>query len=152
MIYTNYDTYTYDLEPVTCNVNKELTDIFDFDLLELPQTKYFYVAPWIEGETIYDITKDDFYYLKDLYEDKEYTPFYNQMIFNIVRSFEDDKPYVIDYKHFEYKKDLPFFIYFYNKKYKINTLYYETDLEQIQKHLEIDYPIREAKIVRFTKK
>jgi hypothetical protein len=152
MIYTNYDTYTYDLEPETCKIQKifDEKDIFDFDLLDFPQTEHFYISPWIDGETVLDITKNDFYYLKNLYKDKTYTPFYNQMLFNLIKNQKGI--HIIDYKHFEYKKDLPFFIYFYNKEYKINTLYYEKDLEKIKEHLKKDYPIQEAKNVRFTEK
>jgi hypothetical protein len=150
MIYTNYDTYTYDLEPETCYLTKQYKP-FDLCQLGLPEiSKNFYAVTWLEGEIVMNISKEDFYHLKNKWNDKKFTPFYNQMLFNLIRNAEGI--FIIDYKHFEYSKDLPFFIYFYNKDFNVNKLYCEKnikkeDLEKIKKHLRKDYVVEDKNVV-----
>jgi hypothetical protein len=149
LIYTNYDTFTKDLNPNTCKLKKEIIP-FSLCKLNLPEaSKHFYQVPWLYGDIITEINKDDFYHIKNKWRDINFTPFYNQMVYNLIKN--SDGIFIIDYKHFENIKDLPFFIYFYNKNHNINILYYENDIKKIKKHLEIDYPIQEAKYVKFTK-
>ena len=151
LIYTNYDTYTYDINPTKCDLDKHPKDFQRFNLCKiLPSaSKHFWIVDWLEGEIITEITEKDFWSLKKKWDKQDFTPFYNQMCYNLIKN---NGIYIIDYKHFEYKKDLPFFVYFYNNDYNINTLYYYKDLDKIIKHLEIDYPIKEADFEKFTKK
>jgi hypothetical protein len=153
MIYTNYDTYTYDLEPETCMLTKQYKPL-DLCLLGLPEaSKNFYIVNWLEGEQILSLEENDYFHLKDKWKNINFTPFYNQMAFNLVKN--ENGIFIIDYKHFENKRDLPFFVYFYNKDFNINILYYEkneNDLEKIKDYLSIDYPIEKAELVDFTKR
>jgi hypothetical protein len=61
---------------------------------------------------------------------------------------------LIDFKHLEKKKNLPFFVYFYNLKNCINRLYIESknDLYKVTNLLKTDYPINETEIFIYNKK
>jgi hypothetical protein len=147
MIYTNYDTFTNDIDPEVCKLKKDI-EVFSICKLSLPEASpNFYKVPYLEGKIITSIDKNDFLHLKNKWDKKNFTPFYNQMVFNLIKNKKGI--FIIDYKHFENRKDLPFFIYFYNKKFNINTLYYSEDLDKIFEYLKNDYPIKNVELVYY---
>lgn len=159
---TNADTYGYNINPEVClledrknvpSMEKEIKDIFDFIINtksplmpELTQTKNFLSYEFIEGEPLKEITLEDFYILKEFHEQHEFTPFYNSMCYNIIRTKSGLK--IVDFKHYERKDKKPFFVYMYNQKYNVNTLYLETstNLYQVLEYLKQDYPIMQNNI------
>jgi len=70
------------------------------------------------------------------------------MTYNLLRA---EKLYLIDLKHFEERKDLPFFIYFYNYDNCINRLYTDknADIDKIKDHLSVDYPVEDTEIIYY---
>lgn len=163
MVYTNLDTFNYNEDTLSyCNINSDRTSyIIDYEkcleilrtehtlLPSIKESKYFMYYNFIEGTPVTSINKNDFYYLKKHSDFNSYTPFYNSMCYNIVRS--NDKLYLVDFKHFE-KIDKPFFIYMNNNDKKINDLYLEKctsqyDVDIIIEHLNKDYVVSERNIV-----
>lgn len=158
-VYSNADTYTYDVDPQLCHLQKEyeILDIFPFlesykgtvtpKLIEY--TDKFVAYEEVVGEPVVSVTEDEFWYLRAQHYVMRYTPFYNSMAYNLVRTENSIK--LIDFKHFEERDTKPFFLYFYNQEHNINRLYTEqgTDLDVIHKHLEIDYPSKKADVVYY---
>ncbi len=71
------------------------------------------------------------------------------MAYNLIRT--SNNIVLIDLKHFENKKRLPFFVYLYNKNHGVNRLYTEehTNLDEIVQHLALDYPMEFVKIITY---
>jgi hypothetical protein len=109
----------------------------------------FFVYEYMEGEPINTVTTDEFFTLKLHHEDLQLTPFYNSMTYNLIRTSNGVK--LVDLKHFENKKDLPFFVYLYNKDHGINKLYIEEHsvLDKAMQHLAFDYPVNLAEIITY---
>ena len=149
-VYTNADTWTTDVDPTTCHLQKDIAPPDVIKFLEtysgtlLPRlvinNSKFLVYDYFEGDPITHVTKDEFYKLKQHYNEMDLVPFYNSMAYNLVRT--DDDIRLVDLKHFEHKDTKPFFIYLYNADANLNTLYVETNtnLDVISSHLNIDYP------------
>lgn len=157
-VYTNADTWTNDPLPDHCGLQREFKSVDVVDFLNyysgklLPprqQNQSFFIFDWIEGEPVNSITIDEFFYLHDQNMSMEFTPFYNSMTYNLVRT--RDRIYLVDLKHFDRKIDLPFFVYFYNDAHQINRLYVEigANLDKIIQHLKIDYPVLDAEIIGY---
>jgi hypothetical protein len=158
-VYTNADTFTTDIDPDSCALEKQISvvDILPFlssytgTLLPklLEDNDKFFVYEYFDGSPIEDISAEEFYYLKSQHELLPVTPFYNSMTYNLARNNETIK--LIDFKHFDYKRDLPFFMYLYNEDNRVNTLYIEknTNTGPIADHLGIDYPVEDAKIIEY---
>lgn len=159
--YTNLDTYSYDIETKNyCNLNdknniKEMEDNFN-NVMQyiksgpelLPQykeTENFLYTEYIDGEVLSSITKEDFYYLKEMIN--EFTPFYNSMAYNLIK--KDNKIYLIDIKHLEKVDNKPFFIYMYNKDHGINNLYVDSKYDEIIEFLSSDYPMDDCRIIKY---
>jgi len=160
-IYSNADTYTYDIDPYYCNLKKEYLPFNIISYLSsinsnllpplLDINDKFLVYDYINGIPINSINKDEYYYLKNLDTLSNYTAFYNSMCYNLLRDNEG-KIVLIDLKHFEIKKsNLPFFLYFYNKSHAINCLYYDNSnmLPDILNHISIDYPTNNIKLINY---
>ena len=157
-VYSNADTYSYRSDPVYCNLAKEyeIPDIVHFlentesELLPplVEVTDNFLVYDYIPGKPVDSITEEEYNYLKDENTFTELTPFYNSMTYNLLRA---EKLYLIDLKHFEERKDLPFFIYFYNYDNCINRLYTDknADIDKIKDHLSVDYPVEDTEIIYY---
>ena len=158
-VYTNGDTYTREDNPYFCNLTKQIDviDIVDFlstytgsFLLELlEENEKFLVYRFETGTPIDSITVDEFYYAKKQHDSLSVSPFYVSMAYNLIKTQDTIK--LVDLKHFDVKKDLPFFLYMYNQEYCVNTLYVEkrTDITPINQFLEKDYPLTHTKIVRY---
>ena len=158
-VYTNADTYTNEINPSYCNLTKSLSPVNICKFLEtytgtlLPKlidnNDKFFVYQYIEGNPIDSVTNNEFFNLKAHHESMELTPFYNSMAYNLVRTTNDIK--LVDLKHFESKKNLPFFVYLYNKNHGVNRLYTEehTNLDEIVQHLALDYPMEYTKIITY---
>lgn len=150
LCYTNGDTYSEEIDtPNYCCIDAdrnikvpELTFMNPLMPELMVDTEKFYIMDYVQGDACTDITEDEFFYLKNNRDFGGFTPFYNSMAFNLVRSPQGLK--LIDMKHFEPIDEKPFFIYMYNKKFQINTLYVEqgTDLSSVLNHLNRDYPVR----------
>jgi hypothetical protein len=161
-IYSNADTYTYDVDPMLCPVTKEIVPVDVISFLEscssllllnkLESNQHFIVYDYYAGTPIESITEAEFFELKQHNQQLELTPFYNSMTYNLVRGKQGIR--LIDFKHFEVKDSKPFFVYFYNRDNSINTLYVEqgTDIGPVVKHLERDYPVLEATVVTYNKR
>jgi hypothetical protein len=158
-IYSNADTWTFTQEPDRCGLVKEydIIDLYPFlesyngDLL-LELVEYndkFMVYKYVDGTPVDSITEQEFYYLRLEHDKMLFTPFYNSMTYNLVRT--DSSIKLVDFKHFEPKDNKPFFIYLYNEENRVNTLYVEqgTLLEHIFAHLAIDYPVHDAIIIEY---
>jgi hypothetical protein len=155
-IYSNADTWTFTQEPDRCGLVKEydIIDLYPFlesysgslllDLVE--HNDKFLVYKYAHGDPIESITKQEFYQLRSAHDEMLFTPFYNSMTYNLVRTADSIK--LVDFKHFEPKDNKPFFVYFHNEQNRVNTLYIEqgTPLKPIIDHLEIDYPVNSATI------
>jgi len=109
----------------------------------------FFVYEYTEGNSIETITSDEFFNLKNHHENMQLTPFYNSMAYNLIRTTNDIV--LVDLKHFENKKKLPFFVYLYNKNHGVNRLYTEehNNLDEIVQHLALDYPMEFVKIITY---
>lgn len=165
---TNANTYEFDINPTKAITptpetkqyfEKEIHDLFEFftnykgDLLpELHSSENFFHYEFVIGESITSITNEEFFKLKELHDNSEFTPFYNSLCYNIVREPEGTLK-VIDFKHFERKDEKPFFVYMYNEDHHINALYIEegTDLDLVFERLDKDYKI-EAKHIHYINK
>jgi|688.fasta_scaffold504815_2 hypothetical protein len=159
---SNAETYTTDLNPYYCSLKKEFEPFDPEPFLEkyngnllpklLDNNDKFFVYEYVEGDLVTDLNIKEFYNLKEKILDIKITPFYNSMAFNLVRTVDDIK--LIDFKHLEKKKNLPFFVYFYNLKNCINRLYIESknDLYKVTNLLKTDYPINETEIFIYNKK
>lgn len=158
-IYSNGGTYHTELNPSYCYLTKQIHPLDIVSFLEsyngnllpplLESNEKFLVYDYIEGESVIDVTKEEFYKLREDHAHTTHTPFYNSMTFNLVRDKNDIK--LVDLKHFEQKDGKPFFIYMYNKEFNCNKLYKErqADMEPIIKHLETDYPVTQATILEY---
>jgi hypothetical protein len=158
-VYSNADTWSNDISPEYCPLVKEITtvDICDFlrhyngSLLPtlLEDNDKFFVYEYFEGDPVDAITADEFQHLKAQDSEVPFTPFYNSMTYNLARNAETIK--LIDFKHFDPRQNLPFFVYLYNEDNRVNTLYIEknTDTDAIVGHLGIDYPVKDAKIIEY---
>jgi len=158
-VYSNADTWTKEQSPITCGLTKEIEipDLYPFlesytgnlipELVE--NNDKFIVYRYVDGAPIDNISKNEFYNLRLEHDKMLFTPFYNSMTYNLVRTENYIK--LVDFKHFEPKDSKPFFIYLYNEENRVNTLYVEqgTPLGQIFAHLAIDYPIHEATIIEY---
>ena len=154
---SNAETYTRSSDPYYCNLKKEFEPLNIEPFLEkytgnllpklLENNDKFFVYEYVEGDPVVDINSDEFYNLKSKIDDVEITPFYNSMAFNLIRTPEDIK--LVDFKHLEKKTNMPFFVYFYNKEFNINSLHLskQEDLTEVKKLLSIDYPIEKTKII-----
>jgi hypothetical protein len=155
-VYSNADTYTVDINPNHCALNKQIDPVDIVMFLEtytgpllpnlIESNSKFLVYEYIDGQPLEEITKDEFYQLKQYTSQMSLTPFYNSMTYNLTRSGNDVK--LVDLKHFETKTDLPFFVYFYNEDNRVNNLYTEAEsnLDRILQHLNLDYPADSANI------
>jgi len=158
-VYANADTYTNEINPSYCNLTKSLSPVNICKFLEtytgtlLPKlidnNDKFFVYQYIEGNPIDSVTNNEFFNLKAHHESMELTPFYNSMAYNLVRTTNDIK--LVDLKHFESKKNLPFFVYLYNKNNGVNSLYIEkhSALDKVVQHLALDYPMEYTKIITY---
>jgi hypothetical protein len=159
-IYSNAETYTKEVDPYYCNLTKSLDpapDVepflssYDGELLPklLEDNDKFFVYEYFEGDPVDAITADEFQHLKAQDSEVPFTPFYNSMTYNLARNAETIK--LIDFKHFDPRQNLPFFVYLYNEDNRVNTLYIEknTDTDAIVGHLGIDYPVKDAKIIEY---
>jgi hypothetical protein len=161
-IYTNADTYTYDVDPTLCPLVKEIVPVDVIPFLEsytgnllpilLEANEYFLVYQYFNGDPVDSITQDEFFLLQAEHDRMELTPFYNSMTYNLARDINEIR--LIDFKHFEPKDAKPFFVYFYNKDNSINMLYIEegTELEPILTHLKQDYPVQNAQVITYIKR
>jgi hypothetical protein len=132
-VYSNADTYTQDIDPSLCYINKQITPVDVCGFLEfyqgnllpklLESNDSFLVYEYIPGDPIDSISYDEFYFLKAQHDQMEFTPFYNSMTYNLIRNSNEIK--LIDLKHFEPKDSKPFFLYLYNEDNRVNTLYVE---------------------------
>ena len=163
-VYTNADTYS-ELENTLdfCLIaDKPKIDVFS-EILSFITTENkiipkfeendkFLFHKYIAGEPLTEINNYQFFFLKDADEEKDFTPFYNSMCYNLVSS--EEGVMLIDMKHFERKDDKPFFVFMNNDKAKINDLYIEDDtvIDNIMNHLEKDYIIDNINIIRFNRK
>lgn len=157
-VYTNANTWTNNSDPSMCSLYKEfkVPEVLSFlsnnDSSLLPaileETENFIVFDYIPGKPVDSISKEEYNYIKGENEKMSLTPFYNSMAYNLLRA---DKLYLIDLKHFEYKKDIPFFIYFYNFDFGINKLYTDVDVDinLINGILDVDYPFAESDIIYY---
>lgn len=161
-VYSNADTYSYDIEPVSCGLQKEFVPPNVCEFLEtytgnlLPKLDHandkFLVFEYQYGDLMDSVSKEEFYYVKQEYEYLKLTPFYNSMAYNLLRTDCTEYPVkLIDLKHFDDKDSKPFFIYMFNEQNCVNTLYVEEniDLTSILEYLSIDYPINDANIVYY---
>lgn len=158
-IYSNADTYTTEVDPDYCYLTKQTTPVDVITFLEsytgtllpklLENNDNFLVYEYWEAEPVDYVTSDEFWYLKNQHEQLQLTPFYNSMTYNLARN--DNTIKLIDLKHFEPKDDKPFFLYLYNEQNSVNTLYIEkgTNIETINAHLGIDYPVLDANIIEY---
>jgi hypothetical protein len=158
-VYSNADTYTTEVDPTCCALEKQIMPVDVVGFLEsytgtllpnlLESNSKFLVYEYIDAVPLEAITEQEFYQLKACHEEMELTPFYNSMTYNLTRTAESVK--LVDLKHFENKKNLPFFVYFYNEDNGVNSLYAEkhSDLDLIYDHLEIDYPARSARVTLY---
>lgn len=158
-VYTNADTWTTEIDPYYCDLTKKTNPPPVIQFLEnyignlLPKlvesNDKFLVYEYFEGDPVDRITAIEFYSLKEYFFEMELTPFYNSMTYNLVRANGQIK--LVDLKHFEYKTELPFFIYLYNQENSVNTLYVEkgTHLGPVICHLAIDYPADCATIIEY---
>lgn len=156
-IYTNADTYTEEISPYFCKLEKkEPIDVIKFlsscddNLLlkKVEENEKFLVYDFFDGDFLTDLNKEDFYYLKYFHENNWLTPFYNSMAYNILK--KDHVIKMIDFKHFEEKDKKPFFIYMYNQQNKINKLFLENydKIDMILNHLSKDYPMHNIEIFK----
>jgi hypothetical protein len=153
-VYSNAETWTTTSSPDSCGLSKEFEtlDLYPFlesytgDLLPkiVDHNSKFIVYQYVEGEPIDSITEQEFFYLRFEHSKLLFTPFYNSMTYNLIRTSSGIK--LVDFKHFEPKDNKPFFVYLYNEQNRVNTLYIEqgTLLKSIIAHLEIDYPVHSA--------
>jgi len=158
-VYSNAKTYTTEVDPFYCNLTKSIVPVNVCSFLEtytgtlLPKlvdnNDKFFVYEYVSGNPIDTVSSDEFFILKAHHENMELTPFYNSMIYNLVRTEND--VILVDLKHFESKKDLPFFVYLYNKDNGVNSLYIEkhSGLDKVVQHLALDYPIDLAEIITY---
>jgi hypothetical protein len=158
-VYSNADTYTTEIDPLYCNLIKSIVPVDVCNFLEtytgtllpklLENNDKFFVYEYTEGNSIETITSDEFFTLKNHHENMQLTPFYNSMAYNLIRT--SNNIVLIDLKHFENKKRLPFFVYLYNKNHGVNRLYTEehTNLDEIVQHLALDYPMEFVKIITY---
>jgi hypothetical protein len=158
-VYSNADTYTTEVDPHFCHLTQETVPVDVCSFLEsytgdflpklLESNQKFLVYEYIDGDPVDFITQQEFYRLKSRHNEMELTPFYNSMTYNLARTENDIK--LIDLKHFETKKLLPFFIYLYNEDNSVNSLYIEknTDVSDIKKHLSVDYPMDSTTIIEY---
>jgi hypothetical protein len=158
-VYSNADTYTNIKDPYYCELTKQLTppNVVDFlsqykgtllpELVE--ENDKFLVYEYVPGEAVESVTEEEFNYIKCEHDSMQLTPFYNSMTYNLARHQRSIK--LVDLKHFETKKELPFFIYMYNQQNCVNTLYVKnnTDIERISQHLAADYPVDQCCIIRY---
>lgn len=158
-VYTNADTYTQEVDPYFCflskvinppNVEKFLIE-YKGDLLPklIEVNDKFLVYEYFEGDPVDNITLQEFKYLEKQHDIMHLTPFYNSMTYNLCRNKASIK--LIDFKHFELKKDLPFFLYLYNEQNCVNTLYIQSNsnIDKIREHLIVDYPVDKCCIIKF---
>jgi hypothetical protein len=158
-VYSNAETWTTTRSPVSCGLSKEFETLDLYPFLELyngellptlvDHNDKFMVYKYVEGTPVDSITEQEFYYLRLEHDKMLFTPFYNSMTYNLVRT--DSSIKLVDFKHFEPKDSKPFFIYLYNEENRVNTLYVEqgTLLEHIFAHLAIDYPVHDAIIIEY---
>lgn len=158
-VYTNADTFHNDSDPTFCYLQKQvdIPDVVSFlgsaksPLLPtlLEETSSFLVFDYIPGEPIKSLNEKDYKYIKDEVDKLELTPFYNSMTYNLLKN--NNKVYLIDLKHFEKKVDIPFFIYFYNYDFGINTLYTDerSNVSLIKEIIDVDYPFDKANIIYY---
>jgi hypothetical protein len=159
---SNAETYTKSLNPYYCNLQKEFEPFDVENVLEnyegnllpklLDNNDKFFVYEYVEGDLVTDLNNNEFFNLKKTVCNTKFTPFYNSMAFNLVRTKNDIK--LIDFKHLEKKQDIPFFIYFYNLENCINRLYIESgvNLDKINNLLKVDYPINKSHIIVYDKR
>ena len=71
------------------------------------------------------------------------------MAYNLIRT--SNNIVLVDLKHFENKKDLPFFVYLYNQNNGVNILHIENHsaLDKVVQHLALDYPMEYTKIITY---
>jgi hypothetical protein len=158
-VYANANTYTTDVFPDKCALEKQLVPLDILPILSayqgrlLPplveETDKFLVYQYTDGIPVDNISKDEYYFIKEQDSLMEVTPFYNSMAYNLARS--QDRITLIDFKHFETRSALPFFVYLYNEFHGINTLYVDQSppLQEILQHLATDYPASASTIVKF---
>lgn len=161
-VYSNAGTFGYDIDPISCNLTKEFNPPDVSKFLEeytgslLPKLDHannkFLVFEYEHGEPMMSVSADEFFYLEQANDNLDLTPFYNSMTYNLLRTDCTDFPVkLIDLKHFDEKDEKPFFIYMFNEQNCVNTLYVEKDsnLALILDHLTIDYPVNDAKIIKY---
>lgn len=158
-VYSNADTYSSDeYTPNYCLINNKPNSA-NFDIIMdyiinggslIPMVKdigKFLVHPMEQGEILTEVNESEFFELKNIAKDEPYTPFYNSMCYNLIKTKEGVK--LIDFKHFEKNDGKPFFIYMNNYKSKINKLYIEhgENIEDVREHLAMDYKVQQMDVV-----
>jgi hypothetical protein len=155
-VYSNADTYTKEPDPRYCELSPQYTPVDVCNFLEstknplLPRLidsdKSFLIFEYVLGTPIDFVTKQEFEFIEEHSRALPLTPFYNSMTYNLIRTTNSIK--LVDFKHFEYKINLPFFLYFYNKDNLINRLFIRkySNLDSILSHLGIDYPVDQTEI------
>lgn len=158
-VYSNAETYTTEVDPHFCYLTKQKDPVNVCSFLEsykgnflpklLDDNHAFFVYEYIDGDPVDYIDHNEFYKLKEYHNTLELTPFYNSMTYNLARASDGIK--LIDLKHFELKKSLPFFVFLYNKENGVNKIYIESnsDLGSIKDHLSIDYPVEYSSIITY---
>ena len=158
-VYTNAFTYS-DKEdtPNYCELNSAHTDdfyaILDFVvkgnklLPNIECNDKFIYHKLIDGDILTHITQEQFTELEQ-YESLAFTPFYNSMCYNLIDTPNGIK--LIDFKHFERKGSLPFFVFMNNDDANINVLHmkHSTPYEAIIKHLNKDYNVALKDIIYY---
>lgn len=166
LVYTNLDTGS-DLQdtPNFCDIldknkiqekNEAVKDIIfllqeqNILIPKINNTLNFLTYEFIIGEPVVEISSDEFKFLKNNSNFNGYTPFYNSMCFNMIRTKETLK--LIDFKHFEKIDSKKFFIYLNNEDFNINKLYIEKSTERddiniILDHLRLDYNVERKDII-----
>lgn len=157
--YTNLDTFT-DINPTPnfCNLYRSNNYLKPIDIInilysnnpllpDLKESSNFLYYDHIIGNSINELNNEDFLYIKKYFNFNGYTPFYNSMCYNLIKT-KNNHIYLIDMKHFEKIDDKPFFIYMNNIKHNINNLYIENihDLSVIINHLKKDYNLDNLQI------
>jgi hypothetical protein len=156
-VYSNADTFTNNIEPNCCDIYDKKSPLKIYDFLRnykgkllpklLEENEKFLVYEYVNGNPIISINKEEYEFLKQCHDNMILTPFYNSMAHNLISTECGLK--LVDFKHFEEKGDKPFFVYFFNEKFKVNELHFSERLLDIQNHLKKDYPVEKSKLIQY---
>jgi hypothetical protein len=119
-IYSNRDTFTLEDGVNYCKLTQEFTPLDIVSMLEAEQipffprlldtNEYFLVYEYVDGELMQDLTNDDYQECKALHQSCKYTPFYNSINDNLIRTPSGIK--LIDFKQLDpVDPTIPFYVY-----------------------------------------